>query len=288
MSGQGTTGTGAPEDIAAGERFAFGENWQHFLSVLDEGRIERATAALAALLETDDLSGRRFLDAGSGSGLSSLAAVRLGARVVSFDFDPASVACTQEVRRRHAPTSDWEVMSGDVLDRDFVAGLGQFDVVYSWGVLHHTGSMWEACDVVSGAVSPGGLLHLALYNDQGMASAAWTLVKRRYNRAGPLGKRGLETGTRAYFASRRSVGAVARRLAGAPPLETLVDRGMDAAVDLRDWVGGYPFEVASPEEVFDFYRSRGFVLRRMKTVAGHLGCNEFVFERARSSADPQR
>jgi SAM-dependent methyltransferase len=275
MSGAGN----ASQEIAAGERFPFGENWQRFLAVLDEDRIERAAASLADQLDVADLSGRSFLDAGSGSGLFSLAAVRLGARVVSFDFDPASVACTQELRRRYGADASWEVLTGSVLDRSFVAGLGAFDVVYSWGVLHHTGDMWTACDVVSEAVAPGGVLYIALYNDQGMASTAWTAIKRRYNRAGPAGRRVLEFGTGAYFSTRRAGGRLARRLTGAPAPAGDTDRGMDASADLRDWVGGYPFEVASPDAVFDFYRERGFALRRLKTVAGHLGCNEFVFSR---------
>jgi 2-polyprenyl-6-hydroxyphenyl methylase/3-demethylubiquinone-9 3-methyltransferase len=54
---------------------------------------------------------------------------------------------------------------------------------------------------------------------------------------------------------------------------------MSVWYDLVDWVGGYPFEVAKPEEVFDFYRKRGFELSRLKTSGGGLGCNEFVFIR---------
>jgi 2-polyprenyl-6-hydroxyphenyl methylase/3-demethylubiquinone-9 3-methyltransferase len=52
---------------------------------------------------------------------------------------------------------------------------------------------------------------------------------------------------------------------------------MDRKHDLIDWVGGWPFEVSTPEEVFNFYRRRGFQLEALKTCAGGLGCNEFVF-----------
>jgi SAM-dependent methyltransferase len=274
------TGAGnVSQEIAAGERFPFGENWRRFLALLDDDRIDRAAASLAEQLDVVDLAGRSFLDAGSGSGLFSLAAIRLGAKVVSFDFDPASVACTEELRRRYGGGASWEILTGSVLDRGFVASLGEFDVVYSWGVLHHTGDMWKACDVISMAVAQGGLLYIALYNDQGMASTAWTVIKRRYNRAGPAGRRALELGTGAYFTTRRAGGRLARRLAGAEAPVGDTDRGMDASADLRDWVGGYPFEVASPDAVFVFYRERGYALQRLKTVAGHLGCNEFVFQR---------
>ena len=55
---------------------------------------------------------------------------------------------------------------------------------------------------------------------------------------------------------------------------------MSAKHDLIDWVGGYPFEVASPEEVFRRIHPLGFELRHLKTCGGGLGCNEYVFEQA--------
>ncbi len=123
-------------ELARGERFEFGENWSRFLRVLNEDRIRQAEQSLAAMLEAQDLHGKTFLDMGSGSGLFSLAAKRLGAKVVSFDCDPSSVACTAELRRRYfVGDPDWTVIRGSALDRDFVASLRLFDVVYSWGVL---------------------------------------------------------------------------------------------------------------------------------------------------------
>src|SRR4030095_7798685 len=88
-------------EVDRGERFEFGKNWTNFLRVLDEDRIARALASRRALRGVTDLGGASFLDVGSGSGLFSLAAHRLGARVRSFDYDAASVACTTELRRRY-------------------------------------------------------------------------------------------------------------------------------------------------------------------------------------------
>lgn len=267
-------------EISAGERFAFGRNWCEFTEIVDEPRIAAATASLTGSLGMSDLSGRTFLDVGCGSGLFSLAAHRLGARVRSFDFDAESVAATRGLRSRFAPDSGWSVEQGSILDEEFVASLGRFDVVYSWGVLHHTGDLWRAMDLLCGLVALQGRLYISIYNDQGIESRMWGRVKRRYNRSGPLVRRALVLGTIAYLVRRR----LRRRLfelgghGGASPSRTPRARGMSVKHDLIDWVGGYPFEVAKPEQVFAFLHARGFELRHLKTCGGDLGCNEYVFQ----------
>src|SRR5207302_10440486 len=132
-------------EVTRGERFEFGKNWGRFLEVLDDERIGEAEESLKKMLEVEGLAGKSFLDIGSGSGLFSLAARRLGARVHSFDYDPQSVACAAELRRRYFPNDeDWVVEPGSALDEAYLNRLGTFDIVYSWGVLHHTGAMWQA------------------------------------------------------------------------------------------------------------------------------------------------
>lgn len=259
-------------EIIQGQRFEFGANWARFLNVLDENRIDQAVASLTAMLGVTDLKGKRFLDAGSGSGLFSLAARRLGASVHSFDYDPKSVACTQELKRRYFPDdSEWAVEEASVLDRDYLGRLSQFDVVYSWGVLHHTGAMWQALENVAALVAGGGgRLFVAIYNDQGWVSRYWHAVKRTYVRY-PWMRWPLLIVHMPYpFFPSWLVQALTGRLAQ--------ERGMSFWHDLVDWIGGYPFEVARPEAIFRFYRDKGFALREMKTTC-RLGCNEFVFVR---------
>src|SRR5262249_34373036 len=63
-------------------------------------------------------------------------------------------------------------------------------------------------------------------------------------------------------------------------------RGMSRWRDIIDWVGGYPYEYASADELFDFYRSRGFTLTKLKCRGVGLGCHEFVFTAAEANQDP--
>lgn len=271
---------GAETTQADTTRFPFGRNWASFLEVLDEGRIAEAETSLAQMIGRDRIAGATFLDVGSGSGLSSLAAMRLGARRVhSFDFDPDSVGCTQELRRRYFPdAANWTIERGSALDAEYLGSLGRWQVVYSWGVLHHTGDMWRALDLVSCLVERGGALFIALYNDQGPTSRFWTRVKRLYNR-GPVSRAAiLATFVPWWVARGAAVDLVLRRK---NPLrryrEYQASRGMSVLHDWKDWLGGYPFEVATPEAAFDFLRARGFSLVRLKTCGGGLGCNEWVF-----------
>jgi 2-polyprenyl-3-methyl-5-hydroxy-6-metoxy-1,4-benzoquinol methylase len=269
-------------EVAAGDRFEFGDNWSRFLNVVNDDRIREAERSLTAMLGFP-LAGKTFVDVGSGSGLFSLAARRLGARVHSFDYDAKSVACAQELRRRYFNDDPlWTVEQGSALDPAYLSGLGKFDVVYSWGVLHHTGAMWAALANAAGLVADSGTLFIAIYNDQGKYSRRWTRVKKFYNRSGKPLKHLTVLAVCVVSWWRPCV----KDLLRLRPFESWKNagraRGMSAWWDLVDWVGGYPFEVAKPEEIFDFFRSRGFVLERLRTEGGSLGCNEFVFTKAKS------
>jgi len=267
------------KEVARGERFKFGENWSRFHETLSDKRISEAEKSLKQMLEVEELEGKSFLDIGSGSGLFSLAARRLGARVHSFDYDPQSVGCACELKRRYFPgDADWMIEEGSVLDRDYLESLGKFDIVYSWGVLHHTGAMWQALENAGLPVADGGRLFIAIYNDQGGKSRRWRKVKQLYL-SGPLGKNLVSALFISYFIL-KGLGRdllLERRNPVARYTEYKRARGMSIMHDWFDWLGGYPFEVARPEEIFEFYRDRGFVLEKLVTVGGGLANNQFVF-----------
>lgn len=259
-------------EVAAGQRFSFGKNWARYLDGVDEGAIAAARHSLMDMLESERLDGKAFLDIGSGSGLFSLAAKRLGARVHSLDFDPQSVACTNMLKRRLFPDdSGWIVEEGSVLDETYLAKLGQFDFVYSWGVLHHTGNMYRAFSNVIPTVAHGGQLFIAVYNDQGWISRYWSFVKRSYNKSS-FYRYVLVVIHAPYLLGLRWLfrTLIVRRALG---------RGMSLWHDMIDWLGGYPFEVAKPEVVVCYFRRRGFVLEKLRTCGGRMGCNEFMFRR---------
>ncbi len=147
--------------------------------------------------------------------------------------------------------------------------------------------MWRALDNVVLSVAPGGKLYIAIYNDQGYKSRHWRKIKQTYNSLpNPCNFLVLWPSFLILWLPMMAY----ELLRYGNPLRTWTSyhhvRGMSAWRNVVDWVGGYPFEVARPEQIFDFYRRRGFSLQRLKTCGGGHGCNEFVFRREDEQRSP--
>jgi 2-polyprenyl-6-hydroxyphenyl methylase/3-demethylubiquinone-9 3-methyltransferase len=265
------------EEIASGQRFEFGANWAHFLTVPDQERIAQAKASLMSMLGVESMKSLSFLDVGSGNGLFSLAARALGARAVSFDYHSQSVACTRELRRRFPPEDfEWIIHEGSVLDTNFLATLGCHDIVYSWGLLYDTGQMDKALNNRTPLVAPGGKLVIVNYNGQGGTSHRWTWAKKVYC-PGLFGRIVMRTVFYSYFALGRLLAdTLKRRNPFASYSAYKSARGTSVVHDREDWLGGYPLEVAQHNEIFDRFPQNVFILRKLRSCDGCLGCNEFV------------
>ncbi|HEY3637459.1 MAG TPA: methyltransferase domain-containing protein [Rhizomicrobium sp.] len=264
--------------------FRFGENWAEFAHNVDRDRIDQARRDLARLIGKENLSGLTFLDIGSGSGIHSLAALQLGATVTAIDIDPESVATTKGMLERFAANAPWCARLASIFNLE-PASFGRFDIVYSWGVLHHTGAMLDAIRAAAGLVKDDGVFCVALYGQTALCGL-WRWEKRLYSRAPGWMQRALQKlyvslfwllqsarGARRgrFFSLREHVQNYMQR------------RGMNFYTDVHDWLGGYPYESISPEKLRDFMRQLGFVEQRSFILPGvrhgllGSGCDEYVF-----------
>jgi len=262
------------------EHFGFGENWLSFLSTVNEQSIASAIENLARLLPPEHIAGRTFLDIGCGSGLSLLAAERMGARgTLGVDIDPQCVAASRQLLQAWKGVGRIEMRS--VFDLD-AKHDGLFDIVYSWGVLHHTGDLWRAIKCAAQLVRPKGYLLLAIYRRTPLCGF-WSIEKRLYVHGPGWFRSVAQTAFKALF----KVGLLAQGRNPSAYIRTYRSkRGMDWHHDVHDWLGGWPYQSATPDEVIGFVKELGFdPVRTFAHNAKAFGlfgshCDEFVFVRS--------
>ncbi len=262
------------EEINKGTRFAFGQNWKNFLETLDDEVLVKAAKDIREWTGLESFTGKRVIDIGSGSGVHSYAFHTMGAaELLSFDYDNNSVEATKRMLEKAGSPQNWKVMQGSALDSNFTSSLGKFDMVYSWGVLHHTGNMWDAINNAVMAVAPGGLLWIAIYQ-KGPQFQADLKLKQRYNSASPMGKKMMEWTWISKLMAKRV-------LAGKNPFtwNEKVERGMNVYHDIIDWLGGLPYEVADQKEITLFCEQRGLVFIKANVV-NEGGCSSYLFKKA--------
>ena len=260
-----------------GISFSFGKNWKKYLSSLTIEKIQIAKQSLKDFL--GNITGKTCIDIGSGSGIFSYLMYVLGAKeVTSIDVDLFSVQCAQYLKRKVKNPEIWKIYQGSILDDSFISQFDKYDIVYSWGVLHHTGNMWKAIKNAASLVNDNGILFIAIYNKT-RRSKFWLKVKKVYNLSPQIGKKLMN------FILLSVMYFILPIISLKNPLNLLKNykkkRGMDPMIDIRDWLGGYPFEVATFKEVVNFLKKIDQNLRLIKYHKVNLNAsenNEFVFK----------
>ena len=264
-------------------RYEFGKNWQSFnKSSFTEERLKIAKESILSFIHLDTLNGKTFLDIGSGSGLQSLAAYKAGAKqVFSFDYDIKSVDATQYLWIQAGRPKNWKVCQASVLDKEFMNSIGKFDIVYSWGVLHHTGDLWSALENSQIPLKSDGVLYVSLYAKEAYQDPPpeyWLKIKQKYNKAGSLKKKQIELRYLYENLMKSKIGNIYQVIKMIVSYKK--NRGMAFWTDVKDWLGGWPMQFCSANEVYSFSLNN-LNLCLIKLKMGN-GCTEYLFKKENS------
>lgn len=264
------------------KHFAFGKNWDSYSQQIDSSHIESATSKLVDLIQLGNLDGMSVLDIGSGSGIHSLSLMMLGCEdLVAIDFDLDSVETTKRVLSLGTFQGKYQVFQADILKTiPEIEGV-TFDLVYSWGVLHHTGQMMKAIENALKFVKPASLIALALYRKTPFCFL-WNIEKAIYSKS----PKNLQFALRKIYEFIFSLGL---RIKRGQSLESykrdyFQKRGMEFSHDVHDWLGGYPYESIKSQFLIEFMDKNGFKVVNSHIVKNQIGilgsgCDEFLFQR---------
>lgn len=271
------------KDGISDDNFSFGVNWfDYTCNFVNEHVIQEAGKNIDEWLNKNgELAGKSVIDVGCGSGLSSLCLIRRNVKeLVSFDIDPNCLKATQKLAELFAadtPKDIWKIQRGSILDDEYINNLGQFDIVHSWGVLHHTGNMWKAIENAIKLVKDDGLLFITLYSGISTYEKDWT-AKKNYNQATRLGKIN-------YIADYIMLIKHDRQCQKKDPdaWNTMQSsRGMSVYNDVVDWLGGFPYEVTNTKTIVNFCNKFNLTLVKCNDPVAQA-CHEWLFKKTSTS-----
>ena len=258
------------------KHFKFGENWKNFSNLIDNNRLKEAVTSLKKLTNKKSLNNLSFLDIGCGSGLCSLAAIQLNCKkIYAIDQDEQSIKTTKKVLQK----SRFKKVKVEKKDLFTLNEKEKFDIVYSWGVLHHTGNMLEAIKKSTKMVSKNGMLILALYKKTKLCNL-WKIEKYIYKSSPKV----IQNFIKNLFIFLFKLAMILKRKNFSNYINDYkTKRGMDFYHDVHDWLGGYPYESISIEEIskimdkFGYKMIRSFQVKKQIGFFG-TGCDEYVFK----------
>ena len=262
------------------KQFNFGKNWKNFSEFALSGKkIENARKNFKNLFENITLENKTFLDIGFGQGLSLLIANENGARTFGCDINPLCKEVLDFNKLKFSITNDIPLIVGSIIENSTIDKIQQsnnnqlFDIVHSWGVLHHTGDMWKAIETTQKLVNENGILVLAIYNKH-FTSKFWCRIKKIYNSS----NRVIRTLLLSFY-----LPLIFLRYLFILKNPMKLPRGMSLYYDAIDWLGGFPYEYATIDEISNFMKEKGFSTVKIIKTTGFTGCNEFVFKKNKIS-----
>lgn len=263
--------------------FSFGQNWLEYnQNWLTEEKLNQAKEHFDKLCGGIDFTNKKFLDVGFGQGLTLFLASQKQAQCQGIDIDPKNITAFEVAKKKLGSVeknlAPIQVQVASILDAQFVTQNHEaFDIVYAWGSLHHTGQMYPALKNCLSLLKPGGYFVCAIYNRH-WSSGTWHWIKKNYNRS-------------PHWLKKLAIGLLIPPIFLAKWLVTFknplkMKRGMSFYYDVIDWVGGYPYEYASAEEMFAFFKKNSLKKIRWQKANVPTGCHEYVFQKPEKNKAP--
>ena len=271
------------------QRFSFGSNWNEFIdnSITNKSFDRKLKYCINHLSNTfsKSIDKKIFIDIGCGSGLFSLAAIKLNAsKVLSFDFDLNSVNTTNKLlslkgvdkEKANSLQHDIrnEIILSNYLNAEQSKKIQKF--IYCAGVVHHTGNVYLSMDNVSKlANNKNDEIFISIYNKIPVLTFLWWLEKKIYINVGIWRRLALFIWLFAWSSY--------WILKLQNPIKNIQrygdnDRGMSFLTDAKDWLGGYPYEPLYKEDVIAFFKKRNFELINFNR-GGNWGLNDYLFKK---------